>query len=155
LIFANGRIGMSKYVGVFDATVSRASRWARKFHGEKCPYCLRKMRAPRGVKVTSIGDLYPSEDHVVPLSRGGQVTITVCVGCNGKKGDMMPDEFLETLQGCQRTSARLAMIPALRREVEIERLKEALPWSNSAIAYAFSRAETQLQKKQTSATRET
>lgn len=145
---------MSKYVGVFDAAGhARPTRWARSFHGVKCPYCLRKMRAPHGVKIVNCGDLYPSRDHVVPISRGGRVTITVCVGCNGKKGDMMPDEFLETLQGCQRTSARLAMIPALRREAEIERLKEALPWSNSALSAAFSRAENQLQKKPASATK--
>lgn len=79
--------------------------------GKDCPYCGRKMRmeGPRG--------LWPTQDHVVPKSKQGTALLVVCYDCNHRKADIMPDVFLETLKGCRRTLARIAIITALKEEL--------------------------------------
>lgn len=80
-------------------------------NGKSCPYCGRLMRidGPRSV--------WPTRDHVLPLSKQGTAILIVCWDCNHRKGDIMPDVFLETLNGCRRTLARIAMIGALKQEL--------------------------------------
>lgn len=55
--------------------------------GNPCAYCARGMtkRGPR--------QLYPTRDHVIPVSRGGTKTVWACERCNAIKGNMMPDEW--------------------------------------------------------------
>lgn len=79
--------------------------------GQPCPYCGRLMRihGERG--------LWPTRDHVLPVSKHGTAILIVCWDCNRRKGDTMPDLFLETLHGCQRTIAKIAMIGALKEEL--------------------------------------
>lgn len=79
--------------------------------GKSCPYCGCIMR------IKGSGLEMPTRDHVLPLSKGGTAILIVCYGCNNRKGDIMPDLFLETLRGCRRTIARIAMIGALRKEL--------------------------------------
>ncbi len=81
-----------------------------------------------------------SQDHVIPLSHGGTITVVVCVACNNRKGDMPPDVFLQTLQGCQYTSARIAMISAVKKEARIEEMKIKGQFSTSAFDEAFRAA---------------
>lgn len=132
------------YYGKFDvklsAHIQRTTARAAAHNSKTCPYCLKKMRAPRNVKVSEIGDLYPTNDHVVPRSKGGSITVVVCSGCNNRKGDMMPDDFLELLSGCQRTSARIAMIGALIKEAKIEEAKTVGAFSATAFAEAMKHA---------------
>lgn len=56
-------------------------------HGEglPCTYCKRKMVAWT--------ELHPTKDHVIPASRGGNVTVPCCYQCNQMKADAMPDEW--------------------------------------------------------------
>lgn len=79
----------------------------RKFKGYPCPYCREKMH----------GSKHPTRDHVLPISKGGTAIIIACWECNHRKDDIMPDVFLETLSGCDRTRARLLMIGSLRHEL--------------------------------------
>jgi 5-methylcytosine-specific restriction endonuclease McrA len=79
--------------------------------GKPCPYCGNIMR------LNGAREEQPTRDHVLPLSKQGTAILIVCYGCNNRKGDIMPDQFLETLRGCQRTIARLAIITALKEEL--------------------------------------
>lgn len=60
-----------------------------------CTYCKREMRPARLVRVND--PLTRTEDHVIPLSRGGTDTkenrVPACLRCNSIKGNMMPDEW--------------------------------------------------------------
>lgn len=85
------------------------------YHGKRCPYCGFIMIA-KGHALDR-GMRYPTRDHVVPRMRGGTAILIVCAACNGEKGGMMPDAFLERRTGCRRTIARLAMVSALRKEL--------------------------------------
>jgi len=57
------------------------------FHrdGFRCQYCTKEF----GLKELTI-------DHIIPLSRGGKTcwenVVSSCSRCNGKKGNMLPDE---------------------------------------------------------------
>lgn len=58
--------------------------------GGKCRYC-------EVVVVQGMGPTGKSFDHEVPLSRGGphrvENIVIACRSCNGRKGDMLPDEY--------------------------------------------------------------
>jgi 5-methylcytosine-specific restriction endonuclease McrA len=96
--------------GVKERRVNRYHERLR-FDGKACPYCGRQMLV-RGHE-----EQRPTRDHVVPLCKGGTAILMVCYGCNQRKGDIMPDVFLETLKGCRRTLARFAIISALKEEL--------------------------------------
>lgn len=96
----------------FEIEVAMISQDRAQADGKPCPYCGRTMR------VSGQRGLWPTRDHVLPLSRQGTAILIVCWDCNQRKSDTMPDIFLDTLKGCRRTIARLAMIGALRRELE-------------------------------------
>lgn len=55
-------------------------------HGNPCTYCARPMSI-------EVGELYPTEDHVEPQSRGGKITVWACYTCNHVKRDMTVDEW--------------------------------------------------------------
>lgn len=54
--------------------------------GQPCAYCKR----PMSIKEPG---LWPTRDHVVPLSKGGRETVWACFLCNQLKADMMPDDW--------------------------------------------------------------
>ncbi|SCB53453.1 HNH endonuclease [Bradyrhizobium yuanmingense] len=61
----------------------------------QCTYCKRETRPARLVRLND--PLTRTDDHVVPLGRGGLDTkenrVPACLRCNSIKGDMMPDEW--------------------------------------------------------------
>lgn len=46
---------------------------------------------------TYCGGLATVEDHVIPRSRGGHVTVPACQPCNSSKGTRTPNEWLISL----------------------------------------------------------
>lgn len=115
----------------------KTSPQMRPYHGVPCPYCGIKMVAPKHGVIT---DLYPSKDHVIPASQGGYAILIACRGCNTKKGDMDPYEFLETIPGKQRAIAREAIAETLRGTIFAASLMEAKNFSTTAMEEAFRRS---------------
>lgn len=119
----------------------------RKHHNKPCPYCRRKMVVPGYGVIVDETNRFPTRDHVIPKSKGGHVLIVVCRQCNDEKGDMMPDEYVETLTGCNRTRARISMIGALRAaladegtKAAVEEAKDRREFSTTAFEEAFKAA---------------
>lgn len=133
-------------------TIKLAS-YLRTFVDKDCPYCGGVMSdGPRGSS--------PTRDHVVPRSAGGRAILICCWTCNHRKGDMMPDDFLDTLAGCRRTIALIHMVRALQEMVlmspmakvvdlsaterlqrgRVARYVEPAPFSTTSLADAFARA---------------
>lgn len=38
--------------------------------------------------------LYPTRDHVEPISRGGKITVWACLTCNAVKRDMTEEQWM-------------------------------------------------------------
>lgn len=119
----------------------------RKYHNKPCPYCRRTMIVPGYGVIVDETSSFPTRDHVIPKSKGGRAVIVVCSKCNGDKGDMDPDQYVETLIGCHRTRARLAMIGALRAALAdegtraaVEEAKDRREFSTTAFEEAFKAA---------------
>lgn len=53
--------------------------------GRKCTYCKRIMHAWT--------ETHPTRDHVLPKSRGGQVTVLTCYQCNQMKSNALPEDW--------------------------------------------------------------
>jgi 5-methylcytosine-specific restriction endonuclease McrA len=69
-----------------------------KHMGKACPYCGRLM----GGKRETASGLFPTIDHIVPLSRGGPNLeanrVFVCCKCNGGKDNTLIDIWLWNLE---------------------------------------------------------
>lgn len=62
---------------------------------QECHWCERVLKDAW----TDFADpLRPTRDHVFPKSRGGRDTVLCCNQCNGIKGDMLPDEWLDFMR---------------------------------------------------------
>lgn len=65
--------------------------WKTKLSTGICHYC---------------GEKFPARqltmDHILPVTRGGSSSkgniVACCKGCNTKKRDMLPDEFIEKME---------------------------------------------------------
>ncbi len=71
----------------------REARWKRAkrhslCHNTRCTYCQRPLKHRH-----SECPLAFTNDHLVPLSRGGTKTVPACKTCNHIKGDMMPADW--------------------------------------------------------------
>lgn len=72
-------------------------RRLKTYYGKDCPYCGVTMRG-------GVADhkLWPSEDHIMPRSRGGPDRaynrIVVCRGCNGDKRNLTLAEWVAQLR---------------------------------------------------------
>lgn len=58
--------------------------------GKPCPYCGRAMHFDR-----VLTGAFPTREHVIPKSQGGQRVVYACLDCNEAKGDMSEAEFRE------------------------------------------------------------
>jgi hypothetical protein len=72
---------------------SQVRRLLSIFQYDRCFYCYRNVRGVGSPRQRTI-------DHIIPLAKGGRDLFDnvclCCLQCNGKKGDLLLEEFVET-----------------------------------------------------------